>query len=134
MVERPALSKSEMEVARLLWEKTPATVRQIHEAICEYRDADFGTVQTFLRRLENKGYATSKLVGRTRVYSAAARPKTVIRETVSDLVDRLFGGDTMPLVRHLIEEQGIGTDDISELRTLVDRLEAEARNDKRGGQ
>ena len=126
MVDRPALSKSEMEVARLLWEKSPATVRQIHEAICRYRNADFATVQTFLRRIESKGYAVSQLQGRTRVYSAAARPKTVIRETVDDLVDRLFGGDSMPLVRHLIEERGVESEQLDELRNLVDTLAEQA--------
>lgn len=133
MVDRPALSKSEMEVARLLWEMGPTTVRQIHEAICQYREADFATVQTFLRRIEAKGYATSQLDGRTRVYSAAARPKTVIRDTVDDLVERLFGGDSMPLVRHLIEERGIESEQLAELRLLVDGLEKQADFQKVGG-
>ena len=128
MVERPALSKSEMEIARVLWDKSPATVRQIHEVISEYRTADFGTVQTFLRRIESKGYASSKLRGRTRIYTATARPKTVIRDTINDLVERLFGGDTMPLVRHLIEERGIDPDNLRELRRLVDELEAENKD------
>jgi predicted transcriptional regulator len=73
--------------------------------------------------MEAKGYATSRLEGRVRIYAAKARPKTVIRDTVDDLVERLFGGETMPLVRHLIEERGIGAADIAELRKLVDALD-----------
>ena len=106
MTERPSLSKSEMEVARVLWEIGPATVREIHAAMEQRRLIDFATVQTYLRRIEGKGYACSELQNRARLYTAAARPKTVIRETVDDLVERLFGGDSMPLVRHLIEERG----------------------------
>lgn len=124
MTQRPALSKGEMEVARLLWEIGPATVREIHAAVCKHRDADFATVQTFLRRIESKGYASSTLNGRTRVYSAKAKPQTVIRETVDDLVDRLFGGDTLPLVRHLIEERGIKPNEVGELRELIERIDA----------
>lgn len=123
MVEKPALSKSEMEIVRLLWEIGPATVREIHAEVCKSRQADFATIQTFLRRIESKGYATSKLDGRTRVYSAKTRPRTVIRDTVDDLIERLFGGETMPLVKHLIEERGIQASEIEELRKLVDRLE-----------
>ncbi len=123
MVIRPALSKGEMEVARVLWEIGPASVREIHEAVLKDRECDFATVQTYLRRMESKGYATSKLEGRVRIYAAKARPRTVIRETVDDLVERLFGGETMPLVRHLIEERGIGAADIAELRKLVDSLD-----------
>ncbi len=124
MVIRPALSKGEMEVARVLWEIGPAAVRAIHEAVLKERECDFATVQTYLRRMEAKGYATSKLEGRVRIYAAKAKPRTVIRETVDDLVERLFGGETMPLVRHLIEERGINADDIAELRKLVDALDS----------
>lgn len=126
MVDRPALSKGEMEIASALWEIQPATVRQVFEAIPKKRKIDFATVQTYLRRLEAKGHANSKLEGRIRVYSAKTRPKTVIRETVNDLVQRLFGGETMPLVRHLIEDRGIDEGEISELRALMDQLEREA--------
>lgn len=123
MGERPALSKGEMEVARVLWEIGPAGVRQVHEALMSDRAIDFATVQTYLRRLETKGYASSRLKGRMRIYSAKTKPKTVIRETVDDLVERLFGGEAMPLVRHLIEDRGIGESELAELRALIDRLE-----------
>ena len=122
MVDRPALSKGEMEVARALWEVGPATVREVFESFPAQR-MDFSTVQTYLRRLESKAYASSKLKGRVRIYSARAKARTVIRETVDDLVQRLFGGETMPLVRHLIEERGIGKTEIAELRELINELE-----------
>lgn len=125
MVDRPSLSKGEMEIARLLWEIGPATVRQMFEALPRKRKMDFSTVQTYLRRLESKGYASSKLDGRIRVYSAKAKARTVIRETVDDLVQRLFGGETFPLVRHLVEDRGIDVDELSQLRDLIDRLEDE---------
>ncbi len=124
MVKRQSLSGGEMEIARVLWEIGPAAVREVHEMACKSREIDFATVQTYLRRLETKGYATSKLQGRIRVYAAKAKPKTVIRETVNDLVNRLFGGQAMPLVRHLIEDRDIAASDVAELRMLVDQLEA----------
>ena len=125
MADRAMLSKGEMEVARLLWAMAPATVRQIHEALPLDRQMDFATVQTYLRRLESKGYANSTLEGRVRIYSARTKARTVIRETVDDLVNRLFAGDTMPLMRHLIEDRGIDEKGLSELRELLDRLDAE---------
>jgi len=125
MVDRPSLSKGEMEVARLLWEIGPATVRQTFEALPKGRKMDFSTVQTYLRRLEKKGYATSTLDGRIRVYAARAKARTVIRETVDDLVQRLFGGETFPLVRHLVEDRGIDSEELAELRKLIVRLEKE---------
>jgi predicted transcriptional regulator len=122
MAERAALSKGEMETARVLWDLGSATVRQVHEAFPPERQIDFTTVQTYLRRLEVKGYIKAALDGRTRVYSPRVKPQTVIRETLDDLVDRLFGGDTLPLVRHLIEDRGISDADLAELRDMLDRL------------
>lgn len=125
MVDRPSLSKGELEIARLLWEIGPATVRQAFEALPKSRKMDFTTVQTYLRRLESKGYASSKLEGRLRVYASKAKARTVIRDTVNDLVQRLFGGEKLPLVRHLIEDGDIEAEDLAELRKLIAKLEKE---------
>ena len=123
MTERPSLSKGELEIARVLWELKHATVREVHEALPPSSQMEFATVQTYLRRLEKKGYLKAKLDGRTRVYSSRVKPRTVIRETVDDIVNRLFAGDTMPLMEHLIEDRGLSDDDIERLRELLDRLE-----------
>ena len=120
MTERPALSKGEMEVARVLWELRSASVRQVHQALPAARAIDFTTVQTYLRRLEAKGYANAKLAGRVRIYTPRVKPRTVIRETVDDLIDRLFGGEAMPLMRHLIEDRGISDEDLAQLRMLLE--------------
>jgi predicted transcriptional regulator len=125
MPTRPVLSKGELEVARVLWGLGTATVREVHEAFPAERAIDFTTVQTYLRRLEQKGYIRGRLAGRTRVYTPKIKSGTVIRETIDDLVERLFAGETLPLVRHLIEERGISETDLAELRALLDRLEKE---------
>jgi BlaI family transcriptional regulator, penicillinase repressor len=125
MTDRPGLSKGEMIVARLLWDKAPASVRQIHSSLPADQTMDFSTVQTYLRRLESKGYASSILDGKTRIYSATTKPTTVVRNTVDELVKRLFGGSSMPLMRHLIQEHSVTKDELSELRQMIERLESE---------
>lgn len=126
MPPRPGLSQNELETARVLWELGEATVRQVHEEFTKRRAADFTTVQTWLRRLESKGYVKTRLEGRNRVYSPRVRPRTVIRETVDDLLDRLFGGDALPLMKHLIEDRGVTDRDVAELRRLLDDLTEES--------
>ncbi len=117
MKESHSLSKGELEVARILWDLSPAGVREIHQKLMETREIDFATVQTYLRRLETKGYATSSLQGRARIYAAKVEPKSVIRKTVGELVDRLFGGDSMPLMRHLIEETDLNREELRKLNS-----------------
>ena len=128
---RPSLSKGELQVARVLWELCealdgPATVRQVHEALPEDKSMEFPTVQTYLRRLEQKGYVTATIVGRARHYRARVKPTTVIRQTVDEFVDQLFDGEALPLVRHLVEQRGLSPVEIAQLRDLVDRMEDES--------
>jgi len=123
MPPRPSLSKAELEIARIVWNLKNAGVRQVFEALPAGRDIDFTTVQTYLRRLEDKGYLNARLEGRNRVYSPKVRPQTVIRETVGEMVDLLFGGETMPLMKHLVEERKFSADEIDQLRKLLDQLE-----------
>ncbi|HBL42000.1 MAG TPA: transcriptional regulator [Planctomycetaceae bacterium] len=125
MTDRPALSRGEIEIARALWGLKHATVREVFDSFPASRGIDFTTVQTYLRRLEKKGYVNVKLEGRTRVYSPRIKPRTVIRETVDDLVDRLFAGETFPLMQHLIEDRQVSRADLDALKTLLDQLTEE---------
>ncbi len=123
MPPRPGLSKAELEIARLVWELKSASVRQVFEALPTNRSVDFTTVQTYLKRLEEKGYLKVRLENRSRIYSPRVKPRTVIRETVDDMVERLFGGEAMPLMKHLVEEREFTAEEIDQLRTLLNRLE-----------
>jgi predicted transcriptional regulator len=125
MVRRPALSKAEMEVVRIVWDLGEATVRQAFDAFPPQRNIDFTTVQTYLRRLETKGYLRAKREGRAMVYRPRVRPDDVIRDTVGDLVNRLFDGQTVPLLHHLIRDRSIRKEDIEELREMIDQWEKE---------
>jgi predicted transcriptional regulator len=127
--KRPKLSKGEMDVARTLWDLGMATVGQIHEAMPEHRQMDYTTVQTYIRRLEDKGYLKARREGRTKIYSARVRPGTVIGETINDLMEQLFDGEMIPLVKHLVDDRGITEDEIDQIRQLLDQVEQQNVND-----
>jgi len=124
MAKRPPVSKAELEIARIVWELGDATVREVFARIDPERELDFKTVQTYLRRLEAKGYLRTKTEGRSKVYSPKIRPGQVIRETVDDFLQRLFDGASLPLIQHLIHDRGITAEEIQGLREMLDQLEA----------
>lgn len=131
MAKRSVLSKSEMEIAQVLWGLGEASARDVTEALPKGRKLDFSTVQTYLSRLENKRYVKSKMVGRAKVYKSAVKPKQVVREAVDDFVKLLFGGEKIPLVRHLVSEADVSKDELAELRKLIESMERE-QNDVDG--
>jgi BlaI family transcriptional regulator, penicillinase repressor len=121
---RPSLSKSELEVARILWSLGGGTVRQVFEALPRDRRIDFKTVQTYLRRLESKGYLRARLDGKNLIYSPRVEPQKVIGETVDDLVARVFDGEPLSLFQHLIQDRGLSPDELKKLRVMLDDREA----------
>jgi BlaI family penicillinase repressor len=127
MSKRPVLAKSELEVARIVWELGSATVRQVLDALPDGRGLDFKTVQTYLRRLEAKGYVKTHRVGRSNVYRPTVRPGTVVGEVMDDFLNRLFDGQVLPLFQHLVNDRGLSEIEIHQLRDLLDRLEGESR-------
>ncbi|MCG8649953.1 MAG: BlaI/MecI/CopY family transcriptional regulator [Pirellulales bacterium] len=124
---RPPLSKAELEVAGVVWRLGGGTVREVLEALPEHRqsEVEYKTVQTYLRRLEAKGYLKGKKQGRSTFYKARVGQDRVIRENVSDFITRLFGGDPLPLLEHLISEQGLSPREIRRVREMIDEKEGE---------
>ncbi len=126
MAKRPEVSKGELVVIRAVGELQEGTVGSIHEAVCCNSDMDYSTVQTYLRRLEAKGYLRTRRDGRTKIYSAKVKAGKVVRETVSDLVQRLFDGEVLAMMNHLVRDHGINRKEIEQLRSLLDELEGSA--------
>lgn len=127
MAKRPPLSKHETRIARTLWGLGTATARQVSEALPEKEQRDFSTIQTYLTRLESKGYVTSELVGRTKLFTAKIKPTQVIRETVDEFVNGLFGGQSFSLMKHLIDEGRVSNEELSQLRQLLEEIESDEK-------
>jgi predicted transcriptional regulator len=127
----PMLSKGELEVARVLWGLGEATPRQVFEAYPNQRNIDFATVQTYLRRLEAKGYLRARRKGKTKCFSPRVQPNKVIRATIDDLLHRLFDGESLPLMRYLISDRGISQQEIDELRNLLNKWEGEQHDSRK---
>lgn len=123
MARRAGLSKAELEVARIVWSLGGATVRQVFEALPQERELDYKTVQTYLRRLEAKGYLSTRREGKSIHYRPKVRPTQVVRETIEDFVARLFDGEALPLVEHLITDRKLSATEIARLRALLNDME-----------
>jgi predicted transcriptional regulator len=108
-----------------VWQLGEASVGQVYEVLAERKQIDYSTVQTYLRRLESKGYLKTKRQGRNKVYRPRVGAGQVIRETIDDLVDRLFDGQSLGLWQHLIQERGITAEETQQLRQLLETWEAQ---------
>lgn len=115
-----AMSPAETEILRLLWQLEEATVQGICDALPTSRKIAYKTVQTLLKRLEDKGYLKHRVEGKAHVFYPAVQREQVVKRTVLDFVDRLFGGDPRPLMQFLAEDGHVDAEDLDELRKLID--------------
>ena len=126
MLQRP--TASELVVLRALTEQGRATAKAVHSALLDETGWALSTVITFLRRLEAKGLVThTNHEGRRAfVFQPTRKARTAHRRVLRDLVDRLFGGDPVPLVSSLLAEANLDEPQLEELRRLI----AQHTNDK----
>lgn len=122
MPSLPPLPKSELAIARVVWELGEASVRQVVDALPADDGADYWTVQTYLRRLADKGYLKVRKKGRTNFYLPKVSPSRVLKKLVDDLLERAFDGQAIPLFQHLIHERGLSQAEIDELQRTLDEL------------
>ena len=115
------VSPAETEILRIVWKLDDASVQEVCDALPVGRNVTYATVQTLLRRLEKKGYIKHRARGKAHVFYSAVKSEDVIRRSVTDFVERLFGGDPIPLVQCLAEHGKIGPEDIERLKQLVEK-------------
>ena len=123
--KRPELSKGESVVVSALWRLQRGTLGEIHQEVLAHQKMEYTTVQSYLRRLEAKGYVKFKNYGRTRIYQAAIKPETVIGNSIDRFVEQMVSGDSMPILRHLVQRRGLTQDELKELGDMIEAAQAE---------
>ncbi|MCR9295467.1 MAG: BlaI/MecI/CopY family transcriptional regulator [bacterium] len=127
---RPGVSRGETEILKALWKLDKGSVGEIHSWISENeKEMDYSTVQTYVRRLEAKGYLTAQRIGRNKIYRAAVRRAQVVGEALDEFLDRLFDGQLLPMVRQLVDSRDVSPQEIQDLMSLVKQLQREQQDD-----
>jgi predicted transcriptional regulator len=118
---------AELEVLSALWRLGTGTVRDVLERLRqEGRELAYTTVLTLMGRLERKGYvARSRKDSPAHVYRPRISRERVTADRLGTLVQRLSEGQAAPLILQLVQTHKLSTDDIRQLRELLDQLEAD---------
>jgi BlaI family penicillinase repressor len=124
----PSVSDAELEVLKVLWDTGPGTVREIEAQLRKRkRRWAYNTILTLLSRLRDKGHVSSDPRDTAHVFHAVTTREQLLRVGLTDLSNRVCDGITSPLVRAFVQGRRLSSQDIAELRQLLDELE------KKGG-
>src|SRR5215813_8621305 len=115
--EQP-LTPLELEIMKVLWETGPANVQTVQERL-QPRELAYTTVQTMLNVLHRKGRVKRRLKDRAYFYQPVVSHKQVVKQTLGDVVDRLFGGSAESLVMSLVETKHLTPQKLARLYQLL---------------
>ena len=122
------VSKAELAVIKVLWDRGSATVREIHTVFEESgHDWAYTTVLTLLQRLQTKGYVKSQKRGIALEFTACVSREKLVRHRLWEIAEQLTDGAASPLLHALLNGERFSSDEIEEFRQLLDRAEPERR-------
>jgi len=117
-----SLSRQELEIMKLIWrlDKEEVTVRDVYEELRLRRRIAYTSVMGTMQSLDRKGFLRKRKEGRAHIYQPTRPREEVIREVVSDLVERVFGGSSEALMLHLVERHDISKEKLRELEQMIE--------------
>jgi predicted transcriptional regulator len=128
------LTELQLDIMNVLWKRGEASVGDVRALLRPEHELAHTTVSTMLTRLEKKGLIRHRVDGRQYLYKAAvdeARVQRSVMSDLSDVMDRLFGGDVTNAVSHLLAASDVNAEDLAKVKQLIERKEAELRGEQK---
>ncbi|WP_035722555.1 BlaI/MecI/CopY family transcriptional regulator [Bradyrhizobium sp. ARR65] len=113
------LGDLQREIVQVVWANAPVTAEAVRERLP--RPLKESTVRTVLRRLEEKGYITHTIDGRTYVYEPREPRGRIAARAVKRIVDWVCNGSVEEVLVGMVDSKMI---DRRQLRRILDRMDA----------
>ena len=127
----PRPTDAELAILRILWERGPSTVRQVHERMTQEPAPAYTTALKLLQIMTEKGLVERDERDRTHIYHPRLSEEVTQRQLVRDLLDRAFGGSASKLVMQALATRRASAEELKSIRQAIDdvRQDREVRRD-----
>jgi predicted transcriptional regulator len=126
----PRPTDAELAILRVLWERGPSTVRQVHEVlVARVGQTAYTTALKLLQIMTEKGLVRRDDTDRTHVFAPRLSEEQTQRQLVRDLLDRAFGGSASKLVMQALNARRATPEELGEIRKLIE-ARREGRDDR----
>lgn len=119
MHDGKTLTETELELMIILWNLGEGTVADVIQALPKSRDLAYTSVSTILRILEQKKIVTTRKEGRGHIYIPKLKKNDFEVKTVRHVVERVFNGTPVALVRQLLDSVDLNEKDLNDLKVLI---------------
>jgi BlaI family transcriptional regulator, penicillinase repressor len=115
-------TESELEILQVLWKKTSATVRDVHEELAKHKDVGYTTTLKLMQIMHEKGIVKRDASVRTHIYQSAVNRENTQKHLLNKMIDNLFGGSTTQLVLQALGENKATPEEIEKIQSLLNNL------------
>lgn len=114
-----------------VWSHPDCTAEACREGVASKKALKDSTIRTILRILEEKGYVTHEVEGRTFVYRAVDTKRSVAAKAARQLIERFCEGSVEELLVGLVDNQVLEAKQLQRLAVKIASRKATARKEKR---
>ena len=115
------LTPLETMIMNVLWDESPAAVRQVQERLNTVKPMAYNTVLTVMRILRDKGFLASEREGRSDLYRPVVTREDMGRRSLGEVIDSFFAGSAEALVSQLLDGQSLSDEELAAIREELDR-------------
>jgi BlaI family transcriptional regulator, penicillinase repressor len=119
MGKLPKPTEAELSILRVLWQRGPSTVRQVHQTLNEVRKTGYTTVLKFLQIMHEKGLVSRDEAPYAHIYEARLPQEQAQRTLVADLLDRAFEGSMSKLLLRALSSRKATAEELAEIRKIL---------------
>jgi predicted transcriptional regulator len=118
---------AELEILRVLWERGPCTVGQVHQALQAAKPTGYTTALKLMQIMAEKRLLVRDERRRPHVYRPRVPAEETQRKLVRDLLDRAFAGAADQLVMRALGAKKVSAGELARIRELLDEMEGRHR-------
>ena len=116
-----SLTKGEEDVMKILWMLGKGTVNDILEHCAEPKPK-YTTVATFLKLLEDKGFAGHASTGKSNMYYPLIEQKEYAGSVAGNMLDSFFGGSLVQMLSFFSSEKKLSSQEKQDLLRLAQEI------------
>lgn len=120
----PKPTQAELSILRILWDRGPSTVRDVHEILSRNVKTGYTTALKLLQVMHGKHLVDRDDSERAHVYKAAMSKDFTQQQFASDLLQRVFDGSPSQLMVHALgDSKAASKEELAKIRKLLDDME-----------
>lgn len=116
------LPDSELDIMMCLWETDGAVPRSYFDEQLHYKNLNANTVNTYLSRLESKGFVACEKRGRSNYYTPLVLRDDYLAFEGTTMLGKFYNNSLKNLVLTLADANALQDADIEELHTLLETM------------